>query len=292
MKNLTKNQLTLAVGITVLLALGGVAYGSYNFLEQIKVLEADRTSLQVELSTTNETLLESQQENEILRDRLESEVARNDNLEERVEDAERALGIIVKRQSIDEELLQKYSKVYFLNEHYQPGDLSQLPQKWVAEGKDDEYIHGKVKKFLINMLENAEKDGIDLRVISAFRSFDEQAQLKGSYTVQYGSGANTFSADQGYSEHQLGTTVDLTTKQLGNSYTSIAQTEAFKWLQDNAYKYGFVLSYPEGNQYYIYEPWHWRFVGRDLARDLDRRGESFYDMDQREIDEYLVELFD
>ena len=142
------------------------------------------------------------------------------------------------------------------------------------------------------MLKDASRDDIDLRIISAFRSFDEQSILKGQYTTIYGSGANTFSADQGYSEHQLGTTVDLSTSQLGNAFTSIDQTEAFKWLEDNAHKYGFILSYPQNNQYYQYEPWHWRFVGRDLARDLNRKNESFYDLDQREIDEYIVEFFD
>jgi len=60
----------------------------------------------------------------------------------------------------------------------------------------------------------------------------------------------------------------------------------------NAHKYGFTLSYPEGNQYYVFEPWHWRFVGEDLARDLKRDERHFYDLDQRAIDGYLLEIFD
>jgi D-alanyl-D-alanine carboxypeptidase len=108
----------------------------------------------------------------------------------------------------------------------------------------------------------------------------------------YGSGANTFSADQGYSEHQLGTTVDITDETVGGTYASFAQTEAYEWLLDNAYKHGFILSYPEGNEFYIFEPWHWRFVGTDLARDLQRSDDDFYTMDQREIDKYRLEMFD
>jgi hypothetical protein len=62
---------------------------------------------------------------------------------------------------------------------------------------------------------------------------------------------------------------------------------------DNAHRYGFILSYPEGNDFYIFEPWHWRFVGRDLARHLDRNeDETFYTMDQRDINEYLLEIFE
>jgi len=129
-------------------------------------------------------------------------------------------------------------------------------------------------------------------VLSGYRSFEDQNILKQHYTVQYGTGANTFSADQGYSEHQLGTTVDFTTTELGNNIEDIDGTKAFEWLEDNAYKYGFVMSYPKDNIYYQYEPWHWRFVGKDLARYLDRKNKSFYDLEQREIDEYITTLFD
>ena len=81
----------------------------------------------------------------------------------------------------------------------------------------------------------------------------------------YGSGANSFSADQGYSEHQLGTTVDFSTSSLGGSLNGFDQTEAYEWLDKNAHRFGFILSYSKDNAYYIYEPWHWRFVGKDLA---------------------------
>ncbi len=98
--------------------------------------------------------------------------------------------------------------------------------------------------------------------------------------------------DQGYSEHQLGTTVDFTTSDIGTSFSGFEQTQAYQWLLDNAYKYGFTLSYPQGNTYYQFEPWHWRFVGKDLAERLHEEGISFYDLSQREINQYLVFLFD
>ena len=52
------------------------------------------------------------------------------------------------------------------------------------------------------------------------------------------------------------------------------------------------FSYPENNTFYDFEPWHWRFVGTDLARDLRRDGVEFYEWDQRKIDEYLISIFD
>jgi zinc D-Ala-D-Ala carboxypeptidase len=142
------------------------------------------------------------------------------------------------------------------------------------------------------MFKAAANDGVDLKVVSAYRSFAEQSSLKSTYTMVYGTGANQFSADQGYSEHQLGTTVDLTMPEIGSTFTGFDQSKAFAWLAKNAYKYGFILSYPKNNTYYQYEPWHWRFVGRDLARYLHNQGKNFYDLDQRVIDEYKVSFFD
>lgn len=279
----------IILGVLAVVVAGYAFFRNYQTIQSLENRVATTTT---SLSETQGVLAEKEQENTLLYEQLESERSRNDDLEERVEEAEEALGIIVKRQTIDEELLQKYSKVYFLNENYQPEDLDRIKDKWVLEGRGDEYIHGGVEPFLEDLLEEAEDDDIDLRIISAFRSFDEQAELKGAFTVQYGSGANAFSADQGFSEHQLGTTVDLTTVELGDNFTAIEQTEAFEWLQDNAYKYGFVMSYPPDNAFYIYEPWHWRFVGKELARDLHRDDEFLYDLDQRDIDQYLVEMFD
>jgi D-alanyl-D-alanine carboxypeptidase len=192
----------------------------------------------------------------------------------------------------DPELLQKYSKVFFLNEHYAPSDLDRIDKKWTWDKNRTYQIHGKVSKHLEDLLEDAEDDGLDLLVVSAFRSFGEQAELKGNYTVQYGAGsANTFSADQGYSEHQLGTTVDFTTPTVAGTFSGFAQTEEYKWLRKNAQKYGFTMSYPENNQFYEFEPWHWRFVGKDLADDLHDDNRFFYDLTQREIDKYILDLF-
>lgn len=194
--------------------------------------------------------------------------------------------------SIDKELLKKYSKVYFLNENYAPQKLSLIDSKYIFNKSRQEYIHTSVLPFLERLLSDAWKTGIKLKIISAYRSFAEQAGLKSSYSIIYGSGANKFSADQGYSEHQLGTTVDFTTEELGNNFSNFAKTNAYQWLKNNAHKYGFILSYPENNKYYIFEPWHWRFVGIKLATNLYNNNQNFYDLDQKEIDQYLIYIFD
>ena len=199
-----------------------------------------------------------------------------------------------KLSETDKQLLQKYSKVFFLNEHYAPPSLVQVLNEYKYSELRFPQVLPQVSPHLEAMLGNAKDDGIEIYVFSAFRSFNEQDVLKSSYKVTYGAGtANQFSADQGYSEHQLGTTVDLITSGLGGVLDEkFAGTPAFTWLTKNAHKYGFVLSYPKNNPYYIFEPWHWRFVGVKLASDLNNQGKYFYDMEQRDLDEYLVNIFD
>lgn len=252
-------------------------------LEHIKTAFSDLEKKYTSLEKTAHELEET----------LSEERARNEEFEEQIQEISGTVGILDKLSKTDKELLQKYSKVYFLNEHYTPPDVLPLAREFLSRPDDvPEYVHARVAPFLNRLLRDAQDDGIALRVLSGYRSFDEQKQLKGAYSVQYGIGANTFSADQGYSEHQLGTTVDFSTEEMRGGLTDFQNTEAYAWLVKNAHHYGFTLSYPEGNEYYVYEPWHWRFVGKALADTLYEKEKHFYDLEQREIDTYLVSFFD
>jgi len=203
------------------------------------------------------------------------------------------VGTLEKLSKTDPELLQKYSKVFFLNEHYEPPRLEEIPDAYEYYEDRHSKVHANVWPYLQTMLDGAKQDGVDLYVYSAFRPFSEQQALKEQYKVVYGEGtANQFSADQGYSEHQIGTTVDLITTGIGGKLEGFETTGAYRWLLDNSYRYGFILSYPENNNFYVFEPWHWRFVGTKLASYLKDQGLNFYDMNQRDIDEYLVSVFD
>lgn len=255
------------------------------FMQEKELASSTIAELSQRLALTNDEL------NDIESD-LRREKNKNDDFEDQIDKISGTIVRLDKLSKTDKELLQKYSRAYFLNENFIPMKLKQIPDKYVLTGKKDQYFHGDAIDFLTHMLDAAARDGVDVKIISAYRSFDEQADVKGQFTQVYGTGSNAFSADQGYSEHQLGTTLDLTDKATGGTYDSFAQTEAFTWLEKNGYKYGFILSYPEGNSFYQYEPWHWRFVGKDLADDLRRKNATFYDWDQRKIDEYLVKIFD
>ncbi len=258
---------------------------SRNYLTERQIAEATITELSERLSMTAEEL------EDVERD-LRREEDKNEDFEDQIKAISGTVGILDKLSKTDEELLQKYSRTYFLNENFVPMKLSKIETKYILPGRQEQYFHGDAVDFLSDMLDDAAKDGLDLKVLSAYRSFDEQQTLKGQYTQVYGSGANAFSADQGYSEHQLGTTVDISDPVTGGAYTSFALTEEYRWLLENAHKYGFIISYPEDNTFFVFEPWHWRFVGIDLATDLRRENADFYTWDQRKIDEYLVKIFD
>lgn len=288
LKNKQNLKTIIPALVVVIIVLG---YFVWNISSDRKNISGKLSNTENSLSETQNQLTELQNENNQLKEALDTEQRRNDDFEDQISQISGTVGDLEKLSKTDPELLQKYSKVYFLNEHYTPPSLTNIDEKYIITSKTLQ-IHSGVWPFLKKLLIDASEDGVNLRIVSSYRSFNEQASLKSNYTVTYGSGANTFSADQGYSEHQLGTTVDFTTEELGSNFTSFESTEAYKWLIDNAYKYGFVLSYPKGNQYYIFEPWHWRFVSKDLARDLHKADSTFYEWDQRDIDEYLIDFFD
>lgn len=282
------------------LLLAIVVVGGYFLFERLVRTQAElaERNAQVEqyaqeLDSLKHAYAVSEENGDELFDQLEEERDRNDDFERQIRKLTGTVDDLDKLSKLDPELLQKYSKVYFLNEHYAPPRIKEIDSQFLFRKDEPEYIHAQVDPFLEDLLEDAKDDGIDLLVLSGYRSFDEQQSLKGAYTVQYGSGANAFSADQGYSEHQLGTTIDFTTASMGGTLlTSFENTPAYTWLQKYAYRYGFILSYPKNNAYYMYEPWHWRFVGTDLADDLHDDNENFYGMDQREIEKYLLSIFD
>lgn len=280
-----------------------LSYLAYTYWQDttntISVLTTERDQFSRTLASTSAKLFESETaiaslERDVayLSEELTTELSRNAEFAGQIQRLSGTVNTLSKLAETDRELLQKYSRVFFLSENYIPARLAQISDEYILEGRKDQYFHAEAIRWLERMIEDAKRDGITLRVLSAYRSFDEQSEIKGQFTRQYGSGANTFSADQGYSEHQLGTAVDIVDPETGATTQAFARTEAYAWLTTNAHRYGFILSYPEGNQFYIFEPWHWRFVGRDLATDLHTEEAFFYDWDQRRIDEYLVTLFD
>jgi LAS superfamily LD-carboxypeptidase LdcB len=275
----TRKQLALFV-IGSIVLLGLIAYGGYSYWK-----------LTLSYADAKERLDNTLAENSELRAKLTNASATLETFAGTIGDISSTVGNLQKLKELDPELLKKYSKVYFLNENYLPKGLTEIEAKYAYADKKMLFLEDAYP-FLKSMLDDSEKEGLSLKIVSAYRSFAEQSGLKSAYTVTYGSGANKFSADQGYSEHQLGTTIDFTNPKVGATFVGFDKTKEYAWLVENAYKYGFILSYPPGNSYYINEPWHWRFVGKALANRLHIEKENFYDLTERQIDPYLLKLFD
>lgn len=299
----------------VFIALGGFLVYAFMRIsaitEQTGSLTTKLESLTTELASTTAALLRntnqlSQNITDLssktvgLSDTLSSAQQNIDAVKTQVGGVEQTVGSISgtvdalqKLSQIDPELLKKYSKFYFLNENYAPTRLINIPTDYIYSTSRPEQFLIEAWPFLKDMLDTAKANGVTLYVKSAYRSFAEQQLLKSLNSVVYGAGtANSFSADQGYSEHQLGTTLDFITTNLGGQLDGFDNTQPYQWLLANAYRFGFELSYPTGNNYYVFEPWHWRFVGVKFATYLHDKKLNFYDVDQREIDTYLVDIFD
>ena len=288
-------QLILTIAVTALIFI----YGGYRYYllnedlahakNRLETTSKDLTSI---IEKLGDNLASTTVENRDLRDFLTILKARNTDFQNEILDINLKVFTLEKLKNTDPELLQKYSKIYFLNENYVPAELSLINFDFTFNKTKPLQIHTRVRTYLEMLVRAARADGVDISILSAYRSFGTQASLKSQYAVTYGSNSNKFSADQGYSEHQLGTTVDFTTKKSGESLIDFDKTPAYDWLLKNAHRFGFVLSYPKANSYYIFEPWHWRFVGVYLATYLHEQNKNFYDMPKRDIDQYLIQIFD
>lgn len=260
----------------------GIAYSAYSY-RKLEKLNAD---ISTQLETSQNSLSQAQNANA----ELTSEI---NQFQGQISGIASTVTTLKTLSETDPELLEKYSKVYFLNENYVPASLTNIDSQYLYDKAMPLQFLTQAEPFLQNLLNAAAQAGLHLEIISAYRSFSTQGNLKSSYDVTYGAGtANSFSAEQGYSEHQLGTAVDFTTPTVGATFSGFSKTPEYAWLTNNAYLYGFILSYPPNNDYYVFEPWHWRFVGDSLAAYLHQNNEYFYDLDQRTIDTYLVKLFD
>lgn len=158
---------------------------------------------------------------------------------------------------------------------YVPTDLVPLS---TAGFRDERLIREIVIADLEALREAAEAAGNPVEVQSAYRSYSYQEQTFAYWVAQEGrEAALASSARPGHSEHQLGTSIDFRSAG-GPAPWDLADwgvTPAGAWMLENAWRFGFVLSYPDGARdrtCYIYEPWHYRYVGRDVARQISESG--------------------
>lgn len=174
---------------------------------------------------------------------------------------------------------------YRLPADYAPPDLVDLAAALahVAPGQavaaSGHQLRAEAAQGLTALFEAAEAHGVQLAVQSAYRSYGYQASTFEYWTQQDGyEQALRTSARPGHSEHQLGTAVDLRSRHGPAAWDlpDWADTPEGAWVLANAHLHGFVLSYPRGEEHrscYAYEPWHYRYVGRELAQAIHAAGD-------------------
>lgn len=181
-----------------------------------------------------------------------------------------------------DDLLTIITRQYPVSSDYVPADLVPLSNYfpyYVTVGYDT-YIRQEVVEPLQNMINDMYKiDGLAPTILSGYRSYYSQVLARQKWEREYPDRADQLSAPPGTSEHQLGTTVDFGSPMLNNKFhTNFSRTPEGKWLSEHAHTYGFTLSYPMGSfavTRFDYEPWHFRYVGADLATWLHNTGTTF-----------------
>lgn len=179
-------------------------------------------------------------------------------------------------------LITKYNDVYYVDNVLIVNKTYPLPSSYKPSNPYKEitkdYLYGGdyIEDFVMNeylkMEEDAKSEGLSLKITSGYRSYSVQEELYDSYAKRDGKdAADTYSARPGYSEHQSGLCFDL-----NGTNRNFINTKEGKWLNDNCYKYGFILRFPEGKSDYtgyMYEGWHFRYVGVELATILYNNGD-------------------
>lgn len=179
-------------------------------------------------------------------------------------------------QNKDYILVNKY---IYMDENYIPNNLEDLEPSYSRSGMK---LVKTAKTALEEMINAAKSEGYPIRVMSSYRSYHYQVSLYNKYVENDGKEtADTYSARPGYSEHQTGLCIDIDDGVI--NYTNFENSKSFKWMQENAYKYGFILRYPKDKTEitgYTYESWHYRYVGKEIASYIKKNNITF--------DEYYV----
>ncbi len=163
---------------------------------------------------------------------------------------------------------------------YVPADLT-VPKMHLrySSSLPEMHVRADAAAALGEMFDAAQHSGLELMLTSGYRSYSSQVSVYGNYVKQSGvSQADTFSARPGHSEHQTGLAADLEPySQNCELDQCFGDTPEGIWLAANCYRYGFIIRYPKGADNltgYVYEPWHVRYVGKDLAYQIHSSGQT------------------
>jgi D-alanyl-D-alanine carboxypeptidase len=163
------------------------------------------------------------------------------------------------------EVWQKVTRYDALPPDYRPLDLVATWESGLPSANGGQYLRQVIVPDTVELVRAARAEGLDVSILSGFRSYGYQVSLFGAQVARRGGdeeAANRYSARPGHSQHQLGTTLDF------SGFRAFAGSPAGAWVWEHAHEFGFVFPYTEASQDrtgYVSEPWHVRWVGRELA---------------------------
>ncbi|MDQ0494513.1 M15 family metallopeptidase [Paenibacillus brasilensis] len=161
---------------------------------------------------------------------------------------------------------------------YVPGDLVEPKVPFSFEGPHEKrQMRKEAADALEKLFAGAQKDGIELRAVSGYRSYKRQVSIFNNNVKTKGQAyATQVSAVPGTSEHQTGLAIDVSSPSVGNALEqAFGASKEGEWLAKHAPEYGFIIRYMKGKEDvtgYVYEPWHIRYVGEDIAEDVTKQG--------------------
>jgi len=171
------------------------------------------------------------------------------------------------------EALVSLNELVLVNKHNYMPTLHNLTDKLVkiplTYAYDNQYVYSVVKDNFVALVKQAKSEGLNIVAHTSYRSYEEQETLYHIQVGKLGENADKVSARPGYSEHESGYAIDIAC--YGKSLDDFINTLEYNWLLENAYKYGFILRYPEGKENitgYGFEPSHYRYVGVDIATKI------------------------
>ncbi len=161
------------------------------------------------------------------------------------------------------------NKHNYLKEDYVPENLKSLSSTYALSNM--KMVEEAANAFE-SLSKDASKENYKIIAMSTYRSYEYQIDLYNKYVKSDGKdAADTYSGRPGNSEHQTGLAVDVYNQT--ETYTNFEKTEEYDWMQENAYKYGFILRFPkdkENETGYEFESWHYRYVGKDIAKYIHK----------------------
>ena len=175
-------------------------------------------------------------------------------------------------------ILVLVNKKNVLKEDYVPEDLKKLEVFAPGRQESVKYLREEAADAIIELVNGAAEDELEILPTSGYRGYELQRIIFESNVKSSGSvdKANETSALPGQSEHQSGLAIDMSCESVNYQIRdSFGETEEAAWLVVNAYKYGFIIRYEEGKEGitgYTYEPWHLRYVGKEIAEFIYEKG--------------------